>query len=370
VPTAEGHLKRCLKLHGGATEGVQLEFLLIRVQTGEVDQVFPILERWVEKNHPQSPIILETLARAYIHRLRYKPALACLSKWVEIRPKTAKAHQWRGWVNERLNNHKVAAEDYRRALEIDPNLVVARLRLAEMLLEEKRAPEAVPHLELLYRRDPENPQVQARLGLCRFYQNRPQEARRLMEAAVVHLPKDPSLLVHLAKLDLDDGKAVAAEQRLRKVLQTDPTDTEALITLASALRLQDRISEADEALKDFDRAKEKVDRFNKLLQQVADSPTAKAADYAEIGNLLLSIGKDRLGVYWLERALERDPGHQPTHKALAEYYEKQGDREQAALHRRLLREPAANRDRETGRQGDKETGRPGPKQNGAGQQPH
>src|SRR5437868_15243409 len=38
---AEAHLNQCLKLHGGATEPVQLEFLLLRAQTGELDQVAP-----------------------------------------------------------------------------------------------------------------------------------------------------------------------------------------------------------------------------------------------------------------------------------------------------------------------------------------
>jgi tetratricopeptide (TPR) repeat protein len=337
VKAAEDHLKRCLKLPGGRTEAVQLENLLLRVQTGEADELFPILEQWVERKHPESPLILETLARAFIHRLRYKPALACLSKWNEIRPDTARVLQWRGWVYERLNNHKAATEDYHKALKLDPDLLAVRLRVATMLLEDKRAPEAVPHMERLYRQAPDKPEVQAGLGLCRFYQNRPQEARRLMEAAVVHLPQDPALLVHLAKLDLDDGKGVEAERRLRAVLKTDPSDTEALYNLASALRLQRRTAEADGALKDFNRAKEKVDRFNKLLREVADSPTARAADYAEIGTVLISLGKDRLGVYWMEQALERDPGLQQAHKALAEHYEKKGDRQRAALHRSRLR---------------------------------
>src|SRR5262245_43605729 len=36
---AEALLKKCLKFHNGATQAVQLEFLLLRVQTGDVDEV-------------------------------------------------------------------------------------------------------------------------------------------------------------------------------------------------------------------------------------------------------------------------------------------------------------------------------------------
>src|SRR5207248_11285658 len=54
---AESYLNRCLKLQNGATEAVQLEFLLLRVQGGEVDELAPILIDIVDKGHPEAPII-------------------------------------------------------------------------------------------------------------------------------------------------------------------------------------------------------------------------------------------------------------------------------------------------------------------------
>jgi tetratricopeptide (TPR) repeat protein len=315
---------------------VQLEFLLLRARTGELEEVAPTLIDSVEKGHPESPVILETLAQAYLRQLRYKAAYACLSRWIELCPDAVRAYQWRGWTLERLNRFKAAAEDYRQALELDPDLIPVRLRVAEMLLEDKQAPEALPHLERLYRQAPDRPEVLARLGMCRYFQNQTKEARRLMEAAVVHLPNDAALLLHLAKLDLQEGRGREAEQWLRKALRVDRSDTEALYTLASALQLQGKTTEADAALKDYQRSKDAVDRANKLLREVADSPTARAGDYAEIGDLLLRIGRERLGVYWLEQALERDPAHQAAHTALAAYYDKTGHRDKAAEHRRWL----------------------------------
>jgi tetratricopeptide (TPR) repeat protein len=333
---AEEHLNQCLKIHGGATERVQLEFLLLRVQTGDLGQVAPTLIDTVEKGHPESPLILETLAQAYLHLFRYKAAYACLTKWIEIRPDAAKAYQWRGWALERLNKPKAAGEDYQHALELDPNLFLVRLRVAEMLLEDKRAPEALPHLEILHRQSPDNPEVLGRLGMCRYYQNRTAEARRLMEAAIAHQPRDPALLIHLAKLDLQEGQGVRAEERLKKALQVDPSDTDALYTLSSVLQFQGRSADAETAMKDYQRAKEELDRINKLLQEVADSPSARPAEYAELGSLLLRAGRDRQGVYWLEQALDRDPALKRAHAALAAHFEKKGDQERAAAHRRWL----------------------------------
>jgi predicted Zn-dependent protease len=364
---AESHLNRARRLSGGATQALQLEFLLLRVQTGEVEEVAPTLFECVDKGHAESPLILETLASAYLHRHRYKPAYYCLERWIALRPGAPKPHQWMGWLLERWNRPKLAAEEYRRALALDPDLIPVRLRVAEMLLEDKRAPEAVPHLEQLYRQAPDNPQVQARLGMCRFYQNQMAEARRLMEAALPHLPRDLALLIHLGMLDLQQGRAVAAERHLRQALEVDPSDTEALHNLASALQIQGRTAEAETTLQKHAWYKERLDRANEMLKEVADSSTAKAADYAELGRLLLEIGRERLGVYWLEQALERDPGHQPTHKLLAEHFAKKGDRERAEIHRRQLREAVVKRDsgaqgqrdKETRRQGDKETKKSG-----------
>jgi len=337
---AEVHLNRCIELEGGATEGVQLEFLLLRVQAGEVDELAPALFDLVMKDHPESPIILETIARAYILQLRYKPAHACLSRWIEVEPHNAKPYQWRGLTLERLNNEKGARADYHRALELDPDLIGVRLRVVEMHLEDKQAPEALPHLERLLRQAPNDPRVQARMGMCLFLQGRKEEARRLMEGAIVHLPYDPALQVALANLDLQENRAVDAERRLRAVLTVDPADTEALFVLASALQLQGRTKEAADVLADFERKRVVVDRINTLLKDKADSPTATADDYAEIGQLFLQIRREKFGVFWLERALERNGTHQAAHRALAAHYEQKGDTVKADIHRRQLRETA------------------------------
>jgi tetratricopeptide (TPR) repeat protein len=333
LPAAEAHLKRSLRLAGGATEAAQLEFLLLRVQTGEIDRVAPPLIDLADRGHPEAPVILSTLAVAYMNDLRYQRAFACLSRWVELRPDAAKAYQFRGWVLERLNRRHEALADYEKALAIDPDLIAARLRLAEAMLESHRPQEALPHLERLYRQAPGDPLVQARLGMCRFHRGEAEEARRLMEEAAARLPNDPALHVHLARLDLQEGRAAEAERRLREVIRADPVDTEALYALFSALKAQGRSEEARQALRDHERAKVALGRVNKLLREVVDGQSATPADYAELGELLLGMNQENRGLYWLYRALDRDPAHAQAHRVLAAHYERKGDAEKAAAHR-------------------------------------
>jgi tetratricopeptide (TPR) repeat protein len=334
---AEALLNRSLQLAGGATERAQLEFLLLRVQTGEVDPVAPVLIEAADKGHAEASLIFSTLSVAYMNNLRYKPAYACLSRWLELQPDSAKAYQFRGWVLERMNRQKEAMADYQKALALDPDLVPVRLQVAEMLLDDHQPQEALPHLERLYRQVPDHPLVQARLGTCLFLRGENQEARRLMESAIVQLPKDAPLNIYLARLDLQEGRAAEAERRLRAVVQADPSDTEAYYALYGAVQAQERTEEAKEILKEYERARVVLERTNKLLREVVDSPNAKADDYAELGELLLEMKQENRGTYWLYEALERDPNHQQAHRVLADYYERKGDTKKAATHRRQVR---------------------------------
>ncbi len=339
LTAAEAHLKLALKASGEATESLQLEFLLLRVQAGELDEVVSALSDTVEKGHPDAPMILETVARAYIVQLRYRPAFVCLSRWLELRPGTARAYQWRGWVAERLNNYTLAAENYRKALDYEPELVMPQLRLAELLLEEKRAPEAIPYLERLAETDPDNAHVQSRLGICRFLQGDLVGARRLLEGAAPKLPGDPVLRVNLARLELAEGRYAEAEKWLREIFASDPTDNEARYMMITVYQLRGELANADRALQEYNEYKKKVDRVNSLLKDAVENPATGPEEFAEIGEFLLLIGRDETARYWLDKALGRDSEHGRSHRAMAAYYEKKGNAEAAAFHRGKLRNP-------------------------------
>jgi tetratricopeptide (TPR) repeat protein len=314
-----------------------LEFLLLRVRRGEVDEVAPTLQKCVENQHPETPLILETLAAAYMHDHRYGPAYATLSRWIQETPDAPLPYYWRGWVEERLNNYDGAMKEYQQALALAPDAAVYRLKVAEMLLEKNNPPEALPHLEQLNRQFPDRADVMARLGQCRFMQGQLEEARPLLEAAVEKLPNDPALLTALAKLKLQENQPVEAERWARRLLTFDPSDHEALFTLHSCLQQQGRKEEADVVLAQYEKVKALLVQANRLLRDEATHSTREARTASEAGAIFLRLGQDRLGLYWLHQALERDPGHLPTHKLLAEYYESKGDREKAAVHRRRLK---------------------------------
>ncbi|MBY0228310.1 MAG: tetratricopeptide repeat protein, partial [Gemmataceae bacterium] len=333
---AEAYLLRVLKSDGPSRDAAQLEFLLLRVQAGDLEAVEQPLINCVDNGHPESPLILETLANAHMRSLRYGPARIALDRWLELDPSSAIAHQHRGWILERANDPKGAIADYARAVELAPDSVPPRLRLAELLLGEKETATAAGHLERLHKRHPRRAEVLARLGQCRYQQGETEEARRLLESAVERLPDDPLVLIHLAKLDLEEQMPAQAERWLRKLLALDPADAEGQFTLVKALRKQGRDPEADEEEKRYKRTQRLLTRVNLLLRDEVDKHPGHPGAPAEAGIGLLELGQERLALHWLHEALRRDPRHQPTHRALAGHYERKKDEAKAAYHRRQL----------------------------------
>jgi tetratricopeptide (TPR) repeat protein len=335
---AEAHLNRCLKLNHGASEAIQLEFLLLRVQGGEVDRVAAELLVYVDNNSPESALILKTLAWAYMNNLRYGPAFAYLSRWNEVEPDSPEPFRWRGWVLERMSDREGAINQYKQGLELDPDHVPIRLRLAEIYLERSDPLAALPHLEQLRKRFPNRPDIQARLGQCRYLLGETDEARRLLEAAVQQLPGDSMTLIYLGKIHMQatPQRAVEAETWLRRALTLDPTDLETERLLALCLRSQGRSKEAQAMQEQVERDEGVLKRVNQTLRQEADNPVTDPVALAEVGVLFLRANNENLGSYWLNRALERDPDYQPALEALVGYYEKNGQQTKADTYRRKL----------------------------------
>jgi tetratricopeptide (TPR) repeat protein len=336
---AEAHLNRCLRLEQGATKDVQLEFLLMRAQGGDVDQVVGDLMLYVDEKHPRTPQILETVFRAYATNHRYGPAYAAAGKWIEAVPDSPQPLFWRGWIMERLNDPDEAIKEYQRALEVDPGMVPARLELAGLYLAKSNAPAALPHLERLMAQCPERPEVMAKMGQYRFLEGKLAEARPLLEAAVARLPDDPDLLIHLAKLDMEQERPAEGEKWLRHLLQVDPTDQEAEFTLVDCLKRQNRPDEAAAVLARYEKHKALLLRANKLLKDEAEHQSQDPSLPAQIGTIFLELGQERLGLYWLDQALRRDGHYRPARQALADYFESKGEKDKAAEHRRYLTGP-------------------------------
>jgi tetratricopeptide (TPR) repeat protein len=340
---AEQYLSRCGQ-RNEMSDQVQLEWLLLRCERGEVDELAPGLLGLVDRGHPESAVILEALAGKYMRQTRYLEALHCLDRWAERDANCVRALHWRGWVSNQLDHRGQAISDYERVLELQPGRSVVRLALADILIESSRHPEALPHLERLREEQPANPEVLVALARCKMAQSRTDEARALLDGVLATYPDHFDALHQRGKLELMENDFALAERWLRKALERSPRDPEARYTLC--LSLQGQPNREEEAQKELARWKQERRTRERLMRLLRTELNSKPNDpdlAQETGELFLQMGEDEKGRFWLYRALALDPRHAPSHRALAAYYERTNNKAKALEHRQQLTAPGAEK---------------------------
>ena len=135
------------------------------------------------------------------------------------------------------------------------------------------------------------------------------------------------------RIALHTGHAADAETWLRQALAVDPSDRRSSYLLYQCLRSQGKDDEAKKQKDQADRVLADLTRLGILFEELVRAPNDPALHY-ELGVLYSRNGEELKGVRWFFSTLKLDPNHKPAHEALAAYYERIGDKERAAEHRR------------------------------------
>jgi Tfp pilus assembly protein PilF len=130
------------------------------------------------------------------------------------------------------------------------------------------------------------------------------------------------------------GRTPEGEDLLRRAVEIDPYEPEAIFAYSQALTAQGKPDEAKQWLDRHKRIVADLDRLRQLNQELLSRPD-DAKVRCEIGLIFLRTGRENQAVQWLKLALQLDPRDAPAHQALAEYYERKGMVRDAAYHRGL-----------------------------------
>jgi len=162
---------------------------------------------------PDDPSILDGIAGCLAGMGAYDAALKVLDASLELAPDAPPTLFLCGWIHETSGNLPMARKSYERTLSLDPRHVEAMAGLASV---------AVSLNDLV-------------------------TARALAAQALAIDPRQTTASIAMAKADLAQGKPVAAEGRMRNVLQVNAHPRARLLALgvlADALEAQGRVSEA------------------------------------------------------------------------------------------------------------------------------
>jgi Tfp pilus assembly protein PilF len=337
-PQAEAHLKECNRLLGGPQETTQLEWLLLRAESGELDKVAPGLEYAVEQDDPRKLEILEALTRASMRKMYFQRTLHYLDLWLELEPDNVRALDWRGWTYSHLSKPNEAVNDEEHVLQLSPDRSAVRVRLIDHYLDRKATQAALPHAQYLVQTQPNNPDGLVALARCRLLLAQSEQGEELLRHALAVDPEHVGALMEMAKIANRSGRPADAEGFAKRAIAKSDANAELLFILCESFRLQGiESSEVDEWKARYDKVKADLDFVDAFIRKDAERPGLTAAEAAEAGATFMRLKEDRLGVQWLTAALKLDRQNTKAHMLLADYFEKKGDAEEARYHREFLR---------------------------------
>jgi tetratricopeptide (TPR) repeat protein len=328
------HLDACQRL-GGFAEEVELERALLALQNGDFD---PRLEALCRKHAvPSDPyefFILEALSQGYCKVYHLPEAQFCLNRMLEIQPDNGYCLRRRAWIYANSRKYQEAEADYRRALEIDPNDRVARLGLAQLLLDVSQ--DGSKALEQFDRLLKDSREAATTLGYARslLLLGRTDEGRLLLDDWLRDHPDDAPALTERGKLALEEKQLDAAESWLRHAVQLAPSDPRANHSLYLCLVRKGKAAEAEECQTRFNRNREDTKRLDDLMQELKRSPD-DADLRCQAAEIFLRQHQEPEGERWLLTTLQMRPDHGPSHRALADFYRRKGRSDLAESHQRL-----------------------------------
>ncbi len=132
-------------------------------------------------------------------------------------------------------NHKAGAEEFQRALNLDPDLQIARINLAIALFNTQDMDGALQAAQNAAAAAPEQPQPQYLLGLIAKNQNRTEDAVNALTKVLQIDPNDVGANVNLGQIYVQQRKYAEAVTVFRVALAAEPYNSTAMYSLATAL---------------------------------------------------------------------------------------------------------------------------------------
>jgi tetratricopeptide (TPR) repeat protein len=320
---------------GARQRDLVLEQVLLTAQRGQYAEVEPFLTERLTPELADFPLVAEVVSAEWMRTYRLAEARALLTHWLAKEPDEVGALVRRGWVAEHQLDFDAAVNDYRRVLNLSPGQDSIRLRLVEILLKIRRPEEAAPYAAEAYRHNPTDAAAVLAAARCWREIGQLDEARAALAGMTDQQRQTPAVQAERAHLALQAGEAAEAEILFRTALRSLPRERAVLYGLQQALSRQGKTAEAEKTATALAQVDQDGRRMNKLMTILATQP-GNADLRHECGVIFLRNGLEEDGLRWLAMALESDPRHRPTHAQLAEYFDRNGQPERAAPHRKAL----------------------------------
>jgi Flp pilus assembly protein TadD len=246
-------------------------------QRGDLDHTLPVVRTLVAMN-PENIDILFFAQNVY-----QDMADATLNKLALLAPDSPRMQEV---VAEHLVNAgdlKGAADHYRRALQMDPDLPGAHFELGEAILEANPTDpaaqsDAQKELEAALRVDGESARVECEMGHDAWLAGDLPAAQAHYERARKMAPGDVEALMGLARILVRQDQSADALPLLEKVVDEDPLNGEAHYRCAMALKSAQRTQEAQEQIRIYQTIRSAHDKVVRVYGEMNRRVKGRADD--------------------------------------------------------------------------------------------
>ena len=306
---------------------------IYQARAGDINAAEPVLRAAFESKQEPSIEIARELARIYLTTYRLPQATEVIERWRSLAPQDPQPYLWTNEVATRSDAEpEILIQNYRAALDRDPDLDKARLGLADRLSRARRFDEAEQEYLAYLKRKPDDVSALVGLGRNAFQNGDMDGAAKYLETALKIDPRQPEVLKELAQNDLSRGRFTQACRRFELLTQIEPYDHEIRYSFAQSLKLAGDVARSRTESELASRLRKEHDQILKLRLKILSDPNDMESRFA-VAQWMLDHGHIEEGLKWTKEILRSDPGHVPTHRLLTNYYQKHGDAGLANYHR-------------------------------------
>ncbi len=191
-------------------------------------------------------------AKKLIEQKHYDRAILELRNAARLQPKSAEVYYQAGLAYLAIGDYRTAYGSLVRATELNPNLVAAQNKLAELIgssVADTRDPRALEGAEQRVQSVlaivPDSGEALNALGVTDYLLGKPEDAIKHLETALEKSPQNLKAAWSLAVIKVRQKDFTGAEQILKKAAADSPKSTAAQVALARFLVVAQRQAEAE-----------------------------------------------------------------------------------------------------------------------------
>jgi putative PEP-CTERM system TPR-repeat lipoprotein len=181
------------------------------------------LARKLQTTNATNPEVLDMLGQAQVANKDLNGALETYSKLANVSPKSATPQMRLAAIHMSMRNNNAAEDDLKRALELQPDLLPARMAQVELAMRSGRPDDALAIARQLQKTNDKSPVGFATEGDILLAQNKAAQAVPAYDKAFA-LAQSPQVLVRSLQAMNMAGKSKEAQARADQWMKSHPDD--------------------------------------------------------------------------------------------------------------------------------------------------